>query len=197
MGRIIDPTNPNASTTTLTQWLHAYTCSLECAGDAADNTEIKRSVADNVAMLKSRVKEEADPQAQRLLESQLMIQRQMFAYRPEMYRLYMELWRRVSVDIRAYEWDLTQPVHYHESFKGGPLLFWQGDPEELDAAKKVSIDREHAVMAIKFLKFVATLSETSNPIEYTKQMLMKQGVNAENFHLHADKIAFPNPWLAS
>ena len=52
------------------------------------------------------------------------------------------------------------------------------------------------MLIIKFLKFVVANSQTSDPIEYTKQMLMKQGINEDNFHLYADSIAFPNPWTA-
>jgi hypothetical protein len=36
-----------------------------------------------------------------------------------------------------------------------------------------------------------------DPVEYTKQMLADQGITAENFHLHADKLAIQNPWERS
>jgi hypothetical protein len=100
------------------------------------------------------------------------------------------------VEIAAFDWNLLEPVHYHEEVKGGKLLFWQGDPNELDVAKKIAVERQTAVMVIKFLKFVKAMSETADPIEYTKQTLLRQGIGPHNFDLYADQIAFPNPWLA-
>jgi len=197
VGRIIDPTKPQPAAPTLEQWLTAFTCIQECSADAADNSEIRRSVSDNVKMLRARVKENADPQAERLLASQELIQRQMFAQRPEISRLILAEWRIAMVDIRAYCWDLTQPVHYHEGpVKGGVILFWQGDAGLQDNSTKTQVSRRTALMAIKFLKFVKAMGEESDPIKYTQQMLEKQGITADNFHLYADQLAFPNPWTA-
>ncbi len=196
MGRIIDPTKPAPAAPTMAQWLNAFTCIQECSADAADNPEIKRSVADNIKMLRARVAENADPQAGNMLAQQELIQRQMFAKRPEMYQMLIGLWHKAAVEIKAFDWDLSQDVHYQEEFKGGRLLFWQGAADETDVSKKQAVIRPIAVMIIKFLKFVKQMSETSDPIEYTKEILLKQGINEHNFDLYADQLAFPNPWTA-
>ncbi len=195
MNKIIDPTKRVVVNTTR-DWINAFTCVQECSADAADNSEIKRSVDENLKMLRARVKENADPQAQRLLESQELIKRQMFQFRPEIHVQLMDLWRKVSVDILALDWDLTQEIHYMESTKGGPMWFWQGDKDDRGPNGKTTVDRLKAVLFIKFLKFIAAHADNSTPLEYTQNMLLKQGINAKNFHLYADSLAFPNPWTA-
>ena len=194
MNKIIDPRNSRVNT--LRDWTMAFACVQECAADAADNSEIKRSVDDNIKMLRARVKENADPQARKLLDVQELVKRQMFQHRPEMHTLLMKLWREVVIDILSYEWNLYEEVHYAEKNKGGLIWFWQGDKDDRSEKGKIPVERHKAVLIIKFLKFVVANSQTSDPIEYTKQMLMKQGINEDNFHLYADSIAFPNPWTA-
>lgn len=193
-GKIFDPTKPGNA---LGDWLNAYTCIQECSADAADNSEIKRSVDDNIKLLQSRVKEGADPQAKKLLETQLMVKRQMWARRPEIHNAFMDLWKKTMQDIKSYSWDLSEDVHYAESYKGGPINFWQGDPDDRGPTGKIPVSRDRAILIIRFLKFVSAESERMNPIEYSKQMLMKQGINKDNFHLYADLIAFPNPWTVA
>ncbi len=192
MGKIIDPTQPTVPE--LKVWLNAFTCIQECSADAADNSEIRRSVSDNVKMLRARVKENADPQAQKLLDQQELIQRQMFQKRPELHRELMKLWRNTVEDLISYSWNVAEEVHYEEDFKGGPMLFWQGDLNETPRHKKVTVTRPRAVLIIRFLKFVSAHSGDTSPIEYTKQMLLKQGINEENFHLYEDQLVIPNPW---
>lgn len=196
MPRIIDPTQRAQPERTLKYWLESFTCIQECSADAADNSEIKRSVDDNIKLLRSRVKEKADPQAPKLLEQQLLIRAQMWARRPEMHVELMKLWRVAEREIRAFGWDLGDEVHYGEVTKGGKLRFWQGDKDKPPTDSKYQLDRMTAVMAIKFLKFVAAESQTNDPVEYTKQMLLKQGINKDNFHLYQESLAFPNPWIA-
>ncbi len=194
MGRIINPADPAP---TLRQWLEAFTCVMECAGDAADNAYIKKEVDDNIKLLRSRVKEKADPQAPKLLEAQELIKRQMWAQRPEIHRELMKLWHETVKDIMSYNWDLSEEIHYAEAHKGGPINFWVGDADDRGLAGKIPVGRHKAVLLIKFLKFVREESLTKNPIEYTKQMLLKQGITKDNFHHYADMLAFPNPWLAT
>jgi hypothetical protein len=196
MPRIIDPTQRVQPERTLKYWLESFGCVQECAADASDNSEIKRSVDDNIKLLKSRVKEKADPQAPRLLEEQLRIRAQMWMRRPEMHNEMMKLWRQAAQEIKIFGWDLGEEVHYGEVSKGGKILFWQGDKDKPPTDRKFQMDRLTAVMAIKFLKFVAAESQTNDPVEYTKQTLLKQGINADNFHLYADRLAFPNPWTS-
>lgn len=193
MGRIITP----GEVPTLRQWLEAFTCVQECAGDAADNSYIKKEVDDNIKMLRSRVAEKADPQAPRMLELQEHIKRQMWAQRPEIHQELMKLWRETMTDILSYNWDLTKEVYYAELVKNGPIYFWQGDGDDRGIAGKIPVARSKAVLVIRFLKFVAEESRTKNPIEYTKEVLLKQGINKDNFHYYADLLAFPNPWQAT
>ncbi len=51
-------------------------------------------------------------------------------------------------------------------------------------------------MAIKFLRWAESNAPNFSPVEYTKQMLMKQGITKENFHQYKDKLAITNPWEA-
>ncbi len=193
MSKIIDPTKKSD---TIHDWINAFTCVQECAADAADNSEIKRSVDENLKLLRARVKEKADPQAPAILAQQELIKRQMFMHRPEIHRQLMDLWRGTAKEIVSYAWNLLEDVHYREEFKGGKLLFWQGDPADMSPNGKIRVERTSAVLIIRFLKFVASCSDKSTPIEYTKRMLREQGIDETNFHLYADSLAFPNPWTS-
>lgn len=111
----------------------------------------------------------------------------------EMYKAKRLAWRDLGADIRAASWNLAEDIHYAEQTAGGYLRFWQGDKDA--TAGGLVVDRVKALVLIQFLKFVnAQSAQNSDPIAYTKQMLLKQGINEHNFDRYADRIAFPNPW---
>lgn len=198
MSLIVNPSDSGGGTNFLniTQWVDAFTAVQECTADARSDTRMRGQVAESVKQLRAHAKETGDAGDKRVLANQLAIQGQLESFKPEMHRELMTIWRRVAKEIIAESWDLTKDVGYQEEYKGGPLRFWQSDKPG-DAPKGRVFPRLDSLLIIKFLKFVAAQSDRDDPVTYTKKMLLSQGINAENFHLYADKLAFPNPWTAT
>lgn len=182
---------PGGSGMSLAQWLDAYSATLECIADAKNNQSLIKTLKEQVKQLKSDVAELNTENNRSLLRNQEIINQAM-GFSNEVHKVKLTLWKEVKKDITAASWNLADDVHYAEEVKGGYLRFWQGDGNRRDLG--FVVDRQKALLAIQFLKFVVAQSQDTNPIEYTKKMLLAQGVNAENFHEYADQIAFPNPW---
>lgn len=184
---------PGGSGMSLVQWLDAYSATMECIADAKNNPELQKVLKEQVKQLKSDVNDLNTQNNRSLLANQQIINQAM-GFSNEVHKLKLALWKEVRKDITAASWNLAEDVHYAEETKGGYLRFWQGDGDRRDLG--FVIDRQKSVVAIQFLKFVVAQSRDTDPIAYTKKMLLAQGINAQNFHLHADAIAFPNPWTA-
>jgi hypothetical protein len=185
---------PGGSGMSLVQWLDAYSATLECIADAKNNANLQKTLKEQVKQLKSDMAEANTQNNRSMLHNQQMINMAM-EFNNDVHKVQLRLWKEVRKDITAGSWNLAEDVHYAEETKGGYLRFWQGDGARRDLG--FVIDRQKALMAIRFLKFVVAQSQDTDPVEYTKRMLLAQGINQHNFHKHADAIAFPNPWTAS
>jgi|HubBroStandDraft_2_1064218.scaffolds.fasta_scaffold47557_3 hypothetical protein len=182
---------PGGAGMSLAQWIDAYSATLECIADAKNNQSLLKTLKEQVKQLKSDVAELPTEQNRSLLSNQQIINQAM-EFSNVAHKAMLGLWKEVKKDIAAASWNLADDVHYAEETKGGYLRFWQGDGERRDLG--FVVDRQKALLAIRFLKFVVQQSQDTNPINHTKKMLLAQGINEHNFHKHADKIAFPNPW---
>ncbi len=175
----------------LSTWVDAYTATLEASADAAQNREITGAVGEAVKETKAAAKATGSLQDRQIAEAQASIQRSMGQFNQEQFRVLINIWHRASVDIKKACWDLNSEVHYAEEQNKEKLRFWQGDSPLKDF---ILLPRQEASLAIKFLRWVESNSPTFSPIEYTKQMLMKQGITKENFHQYKDRLAITNPW---
>jgi hypothetical protein len=184
---------PNGQGMSLVNWLDAYSATLECIADAKNNKTLLKTLKEQVKQLKSNVAQTNTAQDRQMLNNQEMINQAM-SFSTEVHKVKLLAWKDARRDIAAASWNLAEDVHYAEEVKGGYLRFWQGDGDRRDLG--FVIDRQKALLAIQFLKFVVQQSQDTDPIAYTKKMLLAQGINAKNFHKHADSIAFPNPWTA-
>jgi hypothetical protein len=185
---------PGGSGMSLAQWLDAYSATMECIADAKNNVTLQKVLKEQVKQLKSDVAELNTENNRSLLHNQEIINMAM-GFSNEVHKAKLQLWKEVRKDITAASWNLAEDVHYAEETKGGYLRFWQGDGDRRDLG--FVVDRQKALVAIQFLKFVVQQSQDTDPVAYTKKMLLAQGINQHNFHKHADAIAFPNPWAAS
>jgi hypothetical protein len=186
---------PGAQPLSLLQWMDAYSMFLESTAEAKNNTELRTCIEENIKALKGSSKGLAGAADRQLLATQEQIKAFM-GFSLDMYKAKRLAWKNVCVDVRAASWNLAEDIHYTEQTKGGYHRFWQGDKDATEGG--LVVDRVKALVLIQFLKFVnAQSTQNANPIEYTKQMLLKQGINEHNFHKHADAIAFPNPWTVA
>lgn len=75
---------------------------------------------------------------------------------------------------------------------------WEKDPW-LEISHKLEVvpvrfrGRE-ALIALGFITFWIQQCNKVDPVEETKKMLLKQGINADNFAAHADRLLIKNPW---
>lgn len=175
----------------LSTWVDAYTATLEASADAAQNPEIRGAVGEAMKETKAAAKASGSIEDRQIAEAQASIQRSMGQFNQEQFRVLINIWRRASVDIKKACWDLATEVHFAEEQNKEKLRFWQGDSPLKDF---ILLPRQEASLAIKFLRWVESNSPTFSPIEYTKQMLMKQGITKENFHQYKDRLAITNPW---
>jgi len=127
-------------------------------------------------------------------------------------------WNTVRRDIRAFGLSLSEHLEFEP-----PAAVWAADPKKLPVApqanaraKREIIDwlknpwftakHEMELMPVRFEGrkaltaagfFAWWINQTDgrlDPREGTKRILLEQGINAENFHLYAEKLAIKNPW---
>ncbi len=178
---------------TIAVWIDAYTATLEVSTEAAMNPEIAGEVLDSLKHAQSRALQTGTEHDIRVAQNQQRIVNQMKKFTVEQLAQIMEIWKPAKREVLAASWDLDQEVNFHEeSTVDRHIRFWQGE----DPLKNfIILPRGQAALVIKFLRFIEANSPKFDPREYTKAMLMKQGITEENFYLHADKLGITNPWL--
>jgi len=129
-----------------------------------------------------------------------------------------ESWQSVRRDLRAFGLTLSEYLTFEPDeslFVADPARLPR-DPQENARAKRammawvkkpwltakhefelmpIRFDGRKALTAVSF--FVWWINQTNgrlDPREETKRILLAQGINAENFHLHSEKLAIKNPW---
>ncbi len=177
---------------TMAMWADAYTATLDASTDAAMNPEISNEVMDSLKHAKSRALQTGAKHDIAVAQNQQIIADQMKKFSPAHLAELMKVWMPAKREIVAASWDLNQPVQFHEEqIVDRPIRFWQGENPLKDF---IILPRTQAALVIKFLRFVEANSPNFDPREYTKAMLMKQGITKENFSQHSDKLGITNPW---
>ncbi len=169
-------------------WTDAFTAMLESGAEARNNSQIRREVNESVKELRAKAKETPTANNKAISANQDAIAAQM-AFDPDAHRALMACWRICKQKLIATGWDLGQDIKFEPRI-GGSFFVWQGDEK---TGELFPPQDGNALML--FLKFVYDTSNEKGPKEYTQEMLLKQGINALNFHEYADRLAIANPWL--
>lgn len=129
-----------------------------------------------------------------------------------------EAWAAVRRDLRVFGLSLSEHLEFEPEsamYAADParlpstpaenarakreLLEWSKNPwfsakHEFELVP-LRFEGRKAMTAVNF--FMWWINQTNgrvDPREETKKILLQQGINAENFHLHADKLLIKNPW---
>ncbi len=178
---------------TIAAWVDAYTATLEVSTDAAMNPEIVGEVTDALKHAQSRALQTGKDHDVRVAQNQQLIANQMKKFTVEQLAQLMAIWKLAKREVLAAAWNLDDEVHFHveETTTDRPLRFWQGEDPMKNA---IVLPRDQSALVIKFLRFIEANSPKFDPREYTKAMLMKQGITEHNFHEYVDRLAITNPW---
>lgn len=175
----------------LSTWVDAYTATLEACADASQHHEIRGAMTDALKEAQSQARVTGSEQDIQIAQAQQRINKTVMNVNHEQLRELINVWLTAAKQIKPTCWDLAADVTYALEPNKEQVRFWQGESPTKDF---ILMPLAPANLAIRFLKFVASNSPSFSPIEYTKQMLIKQGITKENFHLHKDKMAITNPW---
>lgn len=185
---LLSPTPP---ITTLL-WVDAYTMQLEGTAEAIASPHVRRSAAEALAQAKAALAIEVDADKQEQLRAVIGNQEQVLmeigTFNVEAYRDLMARWRSVREQILRQGWDLTQDVDFAVNDKTGFVDVSQG------RGLKQPFMHAEAQVALSFIQFVNANQDKFDPLTYTKKILLRQGINADNFDEHADRLAITNPW---
>ena len=173
-------------------WVDAYTLFNASVAEAKNNPIMVREVNESAKRAEREAFRLRTPESRALAFSQIRI-KQLMTFSLEDHKELMRVWKNASLVILSMDWDLADEVVFQEEASGGRLRFWQGD----DPMKRCcTLPRSEASLTIQFLRWIEQNSATQfDPREHVRKMLLKQGINKANFHLHADMLAVTNPWL--
>jgi hypothetical protein len=176
-------------------WVDAYTMQLEGIAEAIASPKVRGAAADALrqaqAALAVEVNEEKAEQLRSVIANQQQVLMEIGTFNVEAYRDLMARWRSVREQILRQGWDLTQDLDFERDDATGFVNICQGrgKPQPFMAAE--------AQVALAFINFVNTNQEKFDPLSYTKKILLAQGINADNFDDHADRLCITNPWAPS
>jgi hypothetical protein len=173
-------------------WVDAYTMQLEAIAEIMANPQTRKSVEDAVKKAEADLAANTDPtkdeQLMSLVANQKQILFEMGTFNLEAYRDLMSRWRSVRDQILMAGWDLNVDLDFDPVEALGIVNVSQGGgkPKPFMAAE--------AQVMLAFIQFVSNKQDSISPQEHAKQMLLKQGINADNFHEHQDRLGISNPW---
>lgn len=184
----------------MSAWIDFYTVTLEANSQALSDPKRRASLEDALKRAKAAQKmlpaamtiadEIAQKEAANHVANQQAVLDAMGKFDIEAYRNISAQWRRIADDLRATGWDMQEDVDF-DRMPNGDLKATQKGTDGIQAHWTQS----EAQIVLAFFNFVDQQQVTvPDPIEYTKKCLLAQGINAENFHLYADKTAIKNPW---
>jgi hypothetical protein len=176
-------------------WVDAYTMQLEAMAEAIASPKVRKSAEDALKRIQADLAIETDPNKAADLRAALQNQQKILldigTFDLDGYRSTMAAWRRVRDQIISAGWDLTLEIHFEPDNAAGIVYAY---PE---GGKKQPFMAGEAQAALCFIQFVAANQERFDPLSYTKQMLTRQGITADNFDDHRDRLCVDNPWAPS
>lgn len=184
-------------------WVDAYTMQLEAMAEAIASPKVRKSAEDALKRIQADLAIETDPNKAADLRAALQNQQKILldigTFDLEGYRSTMAAWRRARDQILSAGWDLTQEIHFEVSYASATRerssvqiinIFPEG-------GKKQPFMAGEGQAVLCFIQFVAANQERFDPLSYTKQMLTRQGITADNFDDHRDRLCVDNPWAPS
>lgn len=124
-------------------------------------------------------------------------------------------WARVRRDVRVFGLELSEELMLEPAIldpttkpTSGQALVryqkqmatWEKDPwlhvSHRFEITPIRFKGRDALTALGFIMFWITQCNKVDPVEQTKKTLLAQGINEENFHLHADRLMIRNPWAS-
>lgn len=125
------------------------------------------------------------------------------AFDMEAYRHRSEVWRRVrkelitfgfdveEVDFRGLEPNPSDPSRLRFNSKKGVVELFHSS----ESQHPIIFQGDDAVVVKHFLEFyLSAYHQGTDPREYTKKLLIHQGITRDNFAQHKDKLLINNPW---
>jgi hypothetical protein len=192
---IIQPANTETARHFMERWADAFAATIEIRAEAAHDAEIRKTLTDATRKVKSMdLGADEKNKREHLVEGQEMINMAVRKLGMDDYNDQKVRWKRLKPKIIGSGWDLHQEIHFELTRTG--ILVWQGGDDILTKTRSgIPFSGADAAMVNAFLEFVQAYAERQiDPRIYTQQLLESQGVTRENFHLHAENIAFDNPW---
>lgn len=173
-------------------WVDAYTMHLEGTAEAIASPQVRKSAVDALRQAKAalavEVNEEKADQLRAVIGNQEQVLMEIGTFNLEAYRDLMARWRSVREQILRLGWDLTQDLDFTPNQKTGFVDISQG------RGLRQPFMPGEAQIALAFIQFVNANQDKFDPLSYTKKVLTRQGITAENFDEHSDRLAITNPW---
>jgi hypothetical protein len=183
MGKIIQP----GAFVSMRTWTDAFTSMLESSAEARNNPIMKKEVNEAVKELNGLARQTPTDNNRALAANQQAIAKQM-RFSLDQHKATMARWHLTKMKLIATGWDLAQEIKF-EPQPNGSFKVWQADEKICE-----TFPAEDGQALLLFLKFVYENSDKFDPIEYTKQMLLEQGINEHNFDQYSEHLAITNPW---
>lgn len=186
---LVLPPPPNPTTRL---WVDAYSMQLEAVAEIMADVKTRRNVEQAIKKAEADLNANTDPAQEQQLRAVVANQKQilleMGLFNIEAYRELMTRWRFVRDQVLASGWDLSQELHFDVDEALGVAQVSQG------TLKPRPFMAGEVQVILAFLTFVTNNQNRLDPLEYTKQILQKQGITAENFAEHAEHLCIRNPW---
>jgi hypothetical protein len=185
---------PLVSPTTLL-WADAYTMQLEATAEAIACPEIRKHAQAALRQAESDLAVETDEAKAENLHAAVANQQQVLkeigSFDVDAYREIMARWRSARGQILRAGWDLTQDIDFIDNPKRGVVIVSQGK------GAKQFFSAGEAQIVLAFLQFVNANQDKFDPLSHVKRILARQGITADNFEIHRDRLCIDNPWAPS
>lgn len=178
-------------------WCDAYTMFLDAIAEARNSRAMQAGLKDSLKHAKAEAKRTGDEQDIMAAANQEAINRHLVGSSPEQHRELLSIWKQVRTELMGTGWDLSEEIHIcRDPSSPAKCCLWQGE-SPTPPKDALRIPNALGGVARRFLLFVAEYSAKFDPLAYTRQVLERQGITKDNFHLHADKLAITNPWASA
>lgn len=175
-------------------WCDAYTMHLTVLAEASTDPELRRTLRDAVRRTSSEAKRTRSEVDIKAAANQQAVADAIFKFSPEQQKELMAIWKEVRTQFISLSWDMRTEIHFEVDRDKKVAWIWQGEAGALRSLDAVAFTLSHGGMLRRFLKFVAENQDRIDPVTYTKQALLKQGVNKGNFQELVGNAGITNPW---
>lgn len=177
----------------MTMWVDAYTVTLEANAEANSDPRVKQRIEGALREIKANLAAATNDEERKALgeavHNQQAILDQLGHFDLEAFNDIRARWRQISSDLLRSGWDLRDKIDFRRK-PDGDLHAKQGKTDI-----GITWSPATAAVAVTFFAFVnRSQNSIPDPRAYARQLLERQGITAENFDQHADRLAIQNPW---